>query len=107
MVGALWSSVTVPAVAASPVEEHPEGALIRVWVVPRASKSEVKGWHGGRVKVRVAAPPEGGRANQEVAEVLSERLGVTVVLVGGATTRDKAYLARGIDSASALRNLSR
>jgi uncharacterized protein (TIGR00251 family) len=107
MVEAMRGSVTVPAVSTPAVEGHPEGALIRVWVVPRASRSEVKGWHGDRIKVRVAAPPEGGRANEEVARVLSDRLGVPVELLGGAAGREKAYLARGIDSASALRNLSR
>lgn len=91
----------------SAVDEHPEGALIRVWAVPRASRSEISGMHGNRVKVRVAAPPEDGRANKEVAELLAERLGVTVELVGGAAARAKAFLARGIDSASAEEKLAR
>lgn len=50
------------------------GLAIAVWVVPGSSRSVIDGLHGDRVKVRVAAPPEGGRANEEVARLLGEAL---------------------------------
>ena len=44
-------------------------------VVPGAARSEVVGPLGARLKVRVAAPAEGGRANRAVVELLREWLG--------------------------------
>jgi uncharacterized protein (TIGR00251 family) len=91
----------------SPLSAHPEGALIRVWAVPRASRSEIKGVHDGRVKVRVMSPPEAGKANDEVLKLLEERLGVDIEQVGGTTSRDKLFLARGIGAPDAAAKLIR
>lgn len=85
---------------------HPDGVLIRVWAVPRAAKTEIKGWHDGRVKIRVMAPPEAGRANQQVSRALAIRLGVPVELVSGATAREKVFLARHITLDEVLAKLS-
>jgi hypothetical protein len=90
----------------TPVLAHPEGVLVRVWAVPRAAKTEIKGWHDGRVKIRVMAPPEAGRANQQVSRALADRLGVPVELVSGATARDKVFLARRITLEEVLAKLS-
>jgi uncharacterized protein (TIGR00251 family) len=84
-------------VTETPFAAHPEGVLVKVWVVPRSSRSEVKGVHNGRIKVRVAVPPEEGRANAEVIRLLAEHLEADVELVGGFAGRDKLFLARGID----------
>lgn len=90
----------------TPVLAHPDGVLVRVWTVPRAAKTEIKGWHDGRVKIRVLAPPEAGRANQQVSRALADRLGVPVELVSGATARDKVFLARRITLDEVLAKLS-
>lgn len=47
-----------------------------VKVVPGASRGEIAGWMGDRLKVRVAAPPERGKANEALVELLAEVLGV-------------------------------
>jgi uncharacterized protein (TIGR00251 family) len=49
---------------------------IRLKVVPKASRDGVAGWVGDRLKVRVRAAPERGRANAAVVELLAERLGL-------------------------------
>lgn len=67
------------------------GLAISVWVVPGASRSVIDGLHGDRVKVRVAAPPEGGRANEEVARLLGEALGAEVTLKKGMRGRAKVF----------------
>lgn len=90
-----------------PVVAHRDGVLIRVWAVPRASRTEIAGWHGGRVRIRVTAPPEGGRANQQVSHALSERLGSPVELISGASGRGKVFLARDLEVDEVLARLSR
>jgi uncharacterized protein (TIGR00251 family) len=61
-------------------------------VVPGASKNEIVGWMGDVLKVRVSAPPEKGRANAAVCELLAAALGVSVKrvqVVSGETSQRK------------------
>ena len=49
-----------------------KGALIlKVQVVPRASQSEIVGEHNGALRVRIAAPPVDGAANEELIRTLA------------------------------------
>ena len=50
---------------------------IRVQVVPRASRSEVVGEHNGSLRVRIAAPPVDGAANEELIRVLAKKFSVS------------------------------
>ena len=45
-------------------------------IVPRASRDRVAGWIGDRLKLQVTAAPERGRANDAVAALLAETLGL-------------------------------
>lgn len=72
---------------------------IELWikVVPGASRSEVAGLLGDRLKVRVAAPAEGGKANRAVVEVLREWLGVRgVEIVSGTSSSEKTVRVAGL-----------
>lgn len=51
-------------------------ARVAVKVVPGSRKDQVVGRLGDRLKVKVAAPPEGGRANAAVCRVIAEAAGV-------------------------------
>ena len=65
---------------------------IRVQVVPRASKSEVVGEHNGSLRVRVAAPPVDGAANEELIRVLAKKFEVprrALSIVRGEASRIK------------------
>ena len=75
------------------------GALtFGVRVVPRASKTAVVGEHNGALKVRVAAPPVEGAANEELTRFLARCLGVparSVEIVAGHASTLKLLRATG------------
>ena len=61
-------------------------------VVPKSSRDRIDGWMGDRLKVRVTAAPERGRANAAVEALLAEALGLpasAVRVVGGAASPRK------------------
>jgi uncharacterized protein (TIGR00251 family) len=67
-------------------------ARLSVRVQPRASRSEVTGWHDGALRVRLTAPPVDGAANKALLELLAGALGVPrgdVKIVQGQTGRAK------------------
>lgn len=96
--------------SASPVEflgPHPDGTVVFVWVVPNASRDEIVGLHDDRVKVRVAAPAEGGKANRKVCALLAPALGGSRgIVLDGETSRRKAVLVLGVDPATAVAALA-
>jgi uncharacterized protein len=76
--------------------------VLRVHVQPGAGRTEVVGRHGDALKVKVAAPPEGGRANAAVSQLLAATLGVApsaVSLVSGAANRSKRFRIGPVDLA--------
>lgn len=71
---------------------------LKIKVIPKASRSEVVGWEGEELKVRLKAVPEKGKANQELIKALSEILGVPksrLTLVSGETSRHKVVEVEG------------
>lgn len=63
------------------------------------------GEHDGCLKLRVAAPPVDGRANEEIVRFLAERLGVarrSVTLLGGAGSRRKLFAVEAPLAAAVL-----
>lgn len=91
--------------AAELVRSHVEGACFLVWVVPGAKRTEVAGTHAGCLRVRVAAPPEKGRANRAVEELLTAELGFRVRLISGAGSRRKRFVVRGVEVADLVARL--
>jgi uncharacterized protein len=83
--------------------------ILRLWVLPGAGRSAVVGRHGDALKVKVAAPPTQGRANEACVALLATSLGVAasaVELVGGAASRAKRLLVRGVEPDDARRLLA-
>lgn len=83
---------------------HADGVLLPVRVVPGASRTRIVGELGGALKVAVAAPPEKGRANRAVADLLARALGLSrgdVRLIAGATSPRKTFLLVGVSPQSA------
>lgn len=84
--------------------------VLHVHVQPGAGRSAIVGRHGTALKVRVAAPPEQGRANEATGTLLGETFGVkasAVELVGGATSRSKQFRLSGVDPDEFRRQLER
>jgi len=82
---------------------------LRLRVVPGATRSRVVGRHGDAWKVRVTAPPEGGRANDAVLAVLADALDLTrrdLELVSGRSSRDKVVVLDGMTLDVAERRLA-
>ena len=82
---------------------------VRLRVSPGAKSAQVVGRHGEAWKVRVAAPPEGGRANDAVVRLLAETLSLprdAVTLVSGHGARDKIVQLAGLDPTQIERRLS-
>jgi hypothetical protein len=74
-------------------------AVIRLHVQPGAGKTAVVGRQGDAIKVRVAAPPEGGRANDAVVALMAQTFDVklaSVSLVSGQASRAKRIKIDGI-----------
>jgi uncharacterized protein len=81
---------------------------LRLRVSPGASRSEVVGAHGDGWKVRVSAPPEAGKANEAVRDLLAGALGIPrsdTEIVAGAGSRDKVVAIRGLSPAEADKRL--
>jgi len=93
-----------------PPEDEQRGCTIRLKVVPASSRSAIAGWLGERLKVRVAAPPEAGKANEAVRRLLAEALGVPprqVAIIAGESTPEKTVLISGVSAEQAARRLPR
>ena len=77
--------------------DTPDGAVLRVHVQPRASRTESAGRYGDALKIRVSTPPIGGAANDELVRYLASALMMpraAMCIGSGAGSRDKRILIR-------------
>ena len=78
---------------------EPRTIRLNLRVSPGAGRSAVDGRHGDAWKLRVAAPPERGRANASVVSLLATSLEIgrpDVRIVSGAASRDKVVEIVGL-----------
>lgn len=83
----------------------PPGVLIALKAVPGARNTEVVRLLGDRLKVRIAAPPEDGKANKAICSLLAKELGVraaTVQIIRGHSTAEKTARVGGVALAVVL-----
>lgn len=77
------------------------GVYLKLRVSPGAKNTAIKGKYGeGAIRLSVAAPPVGGRANAEVERYLARLFGASpseVTVVKGASSRDKLVFVRGAE----------
>ncbi len=75
------------------------GVLLTVHVQPNASRTECVGVHGDAIKIRVAARPIQGAANEELVRFIADRCSLAraqVQIQGGTETRRKRLRIQGI-----------
>jgi uncharacterized protein (TIGR00251 family) len=79
---------------------------LAVKVVAGAKRDRIAGWLGDALKVTVAAPPERGRANRAVADLLAGTLGVAVRLVDGERSPRKVFDVASLDEQQVRQRLA-
>jgi uncharacterized protein (TIGR00251 family) len=85
------------------LKEKDGAVTLRIRVQPRARRTEIVGEHAGALKLKIAAPPVDGKANEECRRFLAKLLGVStgsVEIISGESSRDKVVQ---IDNTSAAR----
>lgn len=90
--------------------DDPASCLVLVKVVPGARRDGIAGPLGGRLKVRVSAPPEGGRANAAVCALIAAAVGARASAAGvrqGQSNPEKTIRVQGVTAASAAARFCR
>jgi uncharacterized protein len=85
-------------------------ARISITVSPGAARTELLGRHGDGWKARIAAPPERGRANDALVELLADALAVprsSVRVASGLAAKRKVVEVDGLEDREAERRLTR
>lgn len=83
---------TADGTLAIPCMRAGRGFTIEVRVKPRSSRLVLEGVEGGALIARLTAPPEGGKANEQLIALLSKELGVgksRIRIIRGLASRTK------------------
>jgi hypothetical protein len=84
-----------------PFRKTKKGITFRVKVEPRSSRKGISGTIGDALKVKVHAPPVGGAANDELAEILAAEFQVkktAIKIIRGHSSKDKIVEIEGTDA---------
>jgi len=76
-----------------------DGLWLQCHLQPGASRDEISGIHGDRLKLRINAPPVDGKANEQLIRFMAKTLGVAkgnISLVSGHSSRQKTLFIAGI-----------
>ncbi|MDD2443145.1 MAG: DUF167 domain-containing protein [Desulfotomaculaceae bacterium] len=88
------------------IREEGGGVSFKVRVLPRASKDQLAGLYKDAVKIRLAAPPVEGKANEACRAFIAEVLSVPrsrVEIVSGLTGRNKLIKVTGVSAEKVLK----
>ena len=83
--------------------------MLKVRVQPKASKNLVEGYFGDTFRLRVTAPPENGKANAAVIELLAASLDINrsrLRIIKGLKSRDKSVGVESLTLDEAARRLT-
>ena len=82
---------------------------LKLKIVPGASRTELSGWLGDMLKVRVSAPPEKGKANGAVEALLAKTLGLSksaVAITAGKSSAQKVVEIQGLSLEEVMAKLT-
>jgi len=85
-------------------------ATLEIHLQPGAKSNEIIGFRDGVLWVKVAAPPEKGRANGALIELMAKSLSVPksdLTLVRGFTSRQKVIAIKGLTTEALKEKLTR
>lgn len=85
-------------------------ALLKVKVVPGSSRTTIDGWLGEYLKIRVAAKPEKGRANDAVIALLADKLAIPrqdISISSGGSSPRKAFKINNLSGSEIQSRLPR
>lgn len=80
------------------ITQHEKGVIISIYAKPGASRSQLRGLHGDRIAVSIAAPAVDGAANKELLKFLSKLIGTpksNIELLREQTGKQKDLLIHG------------
>ncbi len=66
--------------------------IVKVYVRPNSSETKIEGLYNSNIKIKLAAPPEKGKANKELISLISKILGITkseIEIASGITSNYK------------------
>ncbi|MDD4873013.1 MAG: DUF167 domain-containing protein [Kiritimatiellae bacterium] len=81
------------------ISQTKEGVIIKLRIIPRASKNEICGELGDALKIKLQAPPVEGKANKALIEFLADTLDISrnqISILSGDTGRNKRVLIAGV-----------
>jgi uncharacterized protein (TIGR00251 family) len=90
------------------IHDSARGAVLTVHVQPNAARTEWVGPYGTAIKVRVAAPPVEGAANETLIRFVAEACGIptgSIEIRSGSSARRKRILLKGLSVQSVVEKL--
>ncbi len=88
--------------------KNPVGAVIRVKVLPRSSKTEIAGKADGVYRIKLTAPPVDGKANKALINFLAKKTGLPkrkFQIVSGEHSRNKTIRILDVTSEEVMKSL--
>jgi uncharacterized protein (TIGR00251 family) len=77
------------------LSEKGQETILKVYIQPKASKTEICGLFREKLKIRISSPPVEGAANRECIAFLAQTLGVPkseITLIKGGQSREKTFV---------------
>jgi len=91
------------------IQELDQGVVFKTKIVPGSSRTAITGLFNEMLKIKIAAPPQKGKANQCLLEFLARNLGVkksAISIIAGQTSPVKQVQVLGISADTLLRRLN-
>jgi len=97
-----------PSASGPTILENAQGVVFTAKIVPGSSRTVVAGILGDMIKIRVAAAPEKGKANECLIAYLAQQLGVkknAIEILSGPTNPVKQVRVAGVSAAGLMERL--